>query len=173
MAEPVSLQTLLTYLTLISVPVGVFYHIMTLRNTRKNQQLQLETRQVQLYMQLLDRFTSEENNLKRIRINQLEFEDFEDFIRKYGMEADPETSASRFRVLTELSGIGHLLHRGLIEIEFIPQVIMEVTKNFWEKWGPIELEMRRYSNNPRRSEYVEYLYKEVTKYREEHPELQI
>ena len=43
MAEPVSLQTLLTYLTPISIPVGVIYHIMTLRNTRKNKQPQLKT----------------------------------------------------------------------------------------------------------------------------------
>jgi hypothetical protein len=32
MIEQFSLQTALTYLTLISVPIGVFYHIMTLRN---------------------------------------------------------------------------------------------------------------------------------------------
>jgi len=57
MTEPVSLQTLLTYLTLISVPVGVIYHIMTLRNTRKNQELALETRQAQLFMQLFDRWS--------------------------------------------------------------------------------------------------------------------
>jgi len=56
MAETVTLQTLLTYLTLISVPVGVIYHIMTLRNTRKNQELTLETRQTQLFMQLVDRW---------------------------------------------------------------------------------------------------------------------
>jgi hypothetical protein len=42
------IQTALTYLTLISVPVDVFYHIMTLRNTRRNQELQLETRHAQL-----------------------------------------------------------------------------------------------------------------------------
>jgi hypothetical protein len=52
MAEPLTLQTLLTYLTLISVPVGVFYHIMTLRNTRRNQELTLETRQAQMFMQI-------------------------------------------------------------------------------------------------------------------------
>jgi hypothetical protein len=50
MAEPVSIQTMLTYLTLISVPVGVFYHIMTLRN-------QSRTRQVQLFMQIYNRWT--------------------------------------------------------------------------------------------------------------------
>jgi len=43
MAEPVSLQTLLTYLTLISIPVGVIYYIMTLRNTRKNKQPLMKT----------------------------------------------------------------------------------------------------------------------------------
>jgi len=48
---------------------------------------------------------------------------------------------------------------------------MEVTMNFWEKWGPIEIEQRRYTNNPRRSEYLEYLYNEVVKYRKEQPEL--
>ena len=48
----IDLQTLLTYLTLISVPFGVFYHIMTLNNTRKNQQMQLETRQAQLFFNL-------------------------------------------------------------------------------------------------------------------------
>ena len=48
----VDIQTVLTYLTLISVPVGVAYHIMTLNNTRKNQQMQLDTRQAQLYTTL-------------------------------------------------------------------------------------------------------------------------
>ena len=45
----VDTQTVLTYLTLISVPVGVAYHILTLRN-------QSRTRQAQLFMQLFDRY---------------------------------------------------------------------------------------------------------------------
>lgn len=52
MAEPVSLQTLLTYLTLISVPVGIFYYIMTLRNNSKNQRQTLDTRQTNILMNL-------------------------------------------------------------------------------------------------------------------------
>ena len=69
----IDLQTILTYLTLISIPIGVLYHIMTLRNTSKNQQLQLESRQIQLYMQLLDRFASEENRLRSAQVLQMEF----------------------------------------------------------------------------------------------------
>jgi len=56
MAEPVTLQTLLIYLTLISVSVGVFYHVMTLRNTRKKQQMQLDTRQAQMFTHLYSDF---------------------------------------------------------------------------------------------------------------------
>ena len=55
MAEPLGLQTILTYLTLISVIVGVFYHIMTLRN-------QSRTRQAQLFQQLYQRTIDEESN---------------------------------------------------------------------------------------------------------------
>ena len=61
MVEQLILQTLLTYLTLISVPVGVFYHIMTLRNTGKNQEMQLETRQAQLFMQIYQEMSSPEH----------------------------------------------------------------------------------------------------------------
>ena len=56
----VDIQTLLTYLTLISVPIGIFYYIMTLNNTRKNQQMQLETRQAQLFMNIYNTYRSKE-----------------------------------------------------------------------------------------------------------------
>lgn len=54
------IQTVLTYLTLISVPVGIFYYIMTLNNTRKNQRQQLETRQTHLFMTLYETARSRE-----------------------------------------------------------------------------------------------------------------
>ena len=60
MAEPLTLQTLLTYLTLISVPVGVFYHIMTLNNTSKNQRQTLDTRQTNILMNLYKEWGTDE-----------------------------------------------------------------------------------------------------------------
>jgi len=56
----IDIQTVLTYLTLISVPVGVFYHIMTLNNTRKNQEMQLETRQTQIFLNFFTEWRSKE-----------------------------------------------------------------------------------------------------------------
>jgi hypothetical protein len=49
MVEQLTLQTLIMFIQAAGILVAVIYHIMTLRNTRKNQQLQLESRQLQLY----------------------------------------------------------------------------------------------------------------------------
>ena len=45
MVEPVSLQTLLTYLTPISLTIGVIYHIMILRNTQKTREPSLKAKE--------------------------------------------------------------------------------------------------------------------------------
>ena len=74
----IDLEQLLTYLTLISVPIGVFYHIMTLNNTRKNQQLQLETRQAQLFMQLYNRL-EKDFVTSFLNVMNWEWDSYEDF----------------------------------------------------------------------------------------------
>ncbi len=92
----IDLQTVLTYLTLISVPIGVFYHIMTLNNTRKNQKMQLETRQAQLFMQIYHGMSSPEFYMRSDELLKMEWEDFDDYYRKYGSENNPENYALRF-----------------------------------------------------------------------------
>jgi hypothetical protein len=94
----VDIQNVLTYLTLISVPVGVFYHIMTLNNTRKNQQLQLETRQTQLFMNLYETWRSPDF---RKRSNFVNFQVEYDNLRVFGKNMD-------------LMLIQMLLHHGLL-----------------------------------------------------------
>ena len=168
----VDLETLLTYLTLISVPIGVFYHIITLNNTRKNQEMQLETRKVQLYMQLLDRFSSEESRLRSIEVLKMDVKDYEDYRENWNMYKNPEAAAKRFHVWTELDGLGQLLSEGLISIDFIPPNIQRIVMLHWEKYGPILVEIRNQDEEQKdRNVYFEYLYNEVIKYRKEHPEL--
>jgi len=168
----VDLETLLTYLTLISVPIGVFYHIITLNNTRKNQEMQLETRKVQLYMQLLDRFSSEESRLRSIEVLKMDVKDYEDYRENWNMYKNPEAAAKRFHVWTELDGLGQLLSEGLISIDFIPPNIQRIVMLHWEKYGPVIKEIRNQDEEQKdRNVYFEYLYNEVIKYRKEHPEL--
>ena len=48
----VTYQMVLSTLQTAGILAGITYYIMTLQNTKKNQQLQLETRQAQLFMQV-------------------------------------------------------------------------------------------------------------------------
>ena len=84
-----TLQTLIMFIQAAGIIVAVIYHVMTLRNTRKNQQLQLETRQAQLIMQLWDTYI-EKYRESYIVWRDLEYEDFQDFWNKYGKDKNPD-----------------------------------------------------------------------------------
>ncbi|MFA9437680.1 MAG: hypothetical protein ACEROO_11310 [Candidatus Bathyarchaeota archaeon] len=76
--------------------------------------MQLENRKVQLNMQLLDWFASEENMLRSAKVLEMEFEDFADLKHKWGMNANPEGFAKRIHVLSEFDVIGHLVSEGYL-----------------------------------------------------------
>ena len=160
MAEPVSLQTLLTYLTLISVPVGVFYHIMTLRNTRKNQQMQLETRQAQLFSQYHLRFHEDYPKYSDILMNW-EYEDLDDFTEKYGRAQNPEAYDDWLKLTTFLEGLGVLVKRQLTSTELVSDLMSGFIVRFWEKYKPYTMEMRVKLDWPNAWEHIEYLYDEI------------
>jgi hypothetical protein len=167
----IDLQTVLTYLTLISIPVGVAYHIMTLNNTRKNQHMTLETRQAQMFLTIYNRILEE--NFARTRYNiewVWSWSDFEDFRKKYGPES--ENWPNFVRVMMFLEGIGILLKKGMISASFIDDFISGTTVRIWEKYSEVVFDIRKYYDSPQAYEWVEYLYDEVKAiYNKQHPEL--
>ncbi len=174
MVEPISLQTVLTYLTLISVPVGVFYHIMTLRNTRKNQQLTLETRQAQIFMNI---YNNSFNNpqfweyFQTIRL--LQWKDLDEYQAVFDY-INPETRDNRLAITMILGfyeGVGVLVKENLLDIRMVALLMTGQTKEIWEKLEPVVEEYREYYNYPRWVSEYEYLYNELMKHLEEHPEL--
>jgi hypothetical protein len=160
MAEPIGLQTMLTYLTLISVPVGVFYHIMTLRNQSK-------TRQAQLFMQVYSQYTASKYR-EWNEIIQWEWDDYDDFERKYG---DLDSRNKWSSIGGYLEGLGVFVKEGLIPVRLVSLFITNLTRTYWEKFGPLIEEYRVRMNVPRGGSESEYLYKAIMKYVEEHPEL--
>jgi len=159
-----TLQTLLTFLTLFSVPVGVFYHIMTLRNTRKNQELQLETRQAQLFTQLYSEFRRPETLRLYFKALQMTWDDYDDFIKKYPLE-EWEKRIPFMHISHFYEEIGVLLEEGLIDVNLVIQLIGSPFRLYWEKFEPIVLERRIRDNNPTYFDKMEYLYNEIKKLR--------
>ena len=104
----------------------------------------------------------------------MDYKDLDDYYERLGMNVNPESAAKRFHVWTELGGLGQLLNRGLIDIDFIPTNIQGIVIRQWEKWEPLIMERReRVEGMENRDVYFEYLYNEVVKYRKEHPEITV
>jgi len=165
MAEPITLQTLLTYLTLISVPVGVIYHIMTLRNTRKNQQLQLETRQAQLFMQTYRETSTPEMQTRAFEILAREWTDIADYTEKY--VKDPKEYGEWVSFMLHMNGIGILLKEKYIDSELWYKMDQDGMAPFmwWFKFEPIIMWMREQMNNPALMKYFEYYVEEMIRIR--------
>ena len=134
----IDIQTVLTYLTLISIPVGVAYHIMTLNNTRKNQQLQLETRQTQLFMQTYQKVATPELQTLASELNGWEWKDFDDFKEKYFDDTKKRGDWASTMVLFD--GLGVLLKKHFIDPEMLFNLEQSGTRGgvlLWFKFKPI------------------------------------
>jgi hypothetical protein len=148
----IDLQTVLTYLTLISVPIGVFYHILTLYNTRKNQQQQLETRQAQLLSTYTNMLVSNESIHNAIIYwsNHPEFT-YEEFKEKYPPECEEYRTLTRLFSIYETLGL--LSRRGLVDVELVHEAF-----NFqWDKFKPIIKGWQQDMGSPFIMEHYEWL----------------
>jgi len=168
MAEPVTLQILLTYLTLISVPVGVLYHIMTLRNTRRNQELTLETRHAQMFMGIYGQLNQPEFIDAWRTFMNMEWNTYEEYMQ---IQNDPELGRSLWVLGMFYEPLGVLVKEELVPMRLVAQTITGMTRMYWEKLVPIIEEGRRAMSLPRWYSETEYLYNELMKYIDEHPEL--
>jgi hypothetical protein len=79
----VSLEVLALVLTGLSITASILYYTMTLRNSNKTQQLALENRRAQLYMQLFLRITSEDFMKRSIDLIRLNYSNQDEFFQKF------------------------------------------------------------------------------------------
>ena len=150
-----TLQTLLTFVTLISVPVGVFYYVMTLRN-------QSRSRQIQIIRGL---------NATNIDLTFLswEFSDYDDFMSKFGPESNPESWLNLMDWFTTLEEYGVYVKEGLLDIRLLYLLHGGTIKKSWEILEVL-LEYRIRNNWPRWLIESEYLCKKIIEHGEQHPE---
>ena len=160
----VELQSILTILTLISVPIGVFYHIMTLANTRRNQELTLENRNAQLLMGIYDKYTETELMKQQVEILNSDWKDIEDFWDRYGPQTNPEFYTKFGRLGYYFDGIGVLLKRKLVDKDAIYDLMGVHILQYWNNYyGPLMSGLREKWSNPDAYKQFEYLADEMRK----------
>jgi hypothetical protein len=164
MVEQVTFQTIFQFLQTVSILVGVYYYITTIRTNQRNQELTLETRQLQLYMKVLEDNRTKEFQMQWIDVayNQ-EFKDYEEWREKYGPKTNPEAYANFFHVTNWFQGIGYLVKTGVLDVKVVSEYIRPRSVVFlWEKVEPI-VKVHRETTNPGACESFEYLVHEIEK----------
>ena len=155
-------QTISIIFAGVSIGIAALYYTLTLRNTQRAQQLQLETRQAQLFMQAYNRFTEKEFQKSWFEIvSQWEWDDYDDFMAKYGPKTNSEDASKWGSVLAYFEGLGVFVEQGLIDIELVSRLGSTNIINCWEKFGPVFEEYTRRTGNPYAYDYLEWLYNEL------------
>ena len=161
----ITYQMVLSTIQTIALVVGIIYYLTIMRNNQKNQQLQLETRQAQLYSQIIKELFDENYMKKSIHVLKMEWTDYDDFERKYGSDGNEDAYAERYSFWYFMNNIGFLVHENLISIKNANAVVSQFAIWNWVKFKDVIIKQREVYNMPDFMEYFEYLADELTKYR--------
>ena len=136
--------------------VGLTLTFLELRHLRKERQTSLVT-------DLYSTYGSKEFQIAVAQIFDFEFKDAEDFFKKYGRRANLEAWATWQSVAAFFEQVGILLHRKLIDITLVDDLLSTPIKTTWEKMAPIIKYQRERLHRPQIWEWFEYLYNEMKK----------
>jgi hypothetical protein len=147
-------------LTGIGIIGAIVYYTMTLRNATK-------TRQAQFFMQFVDKIHTPEFLSFWVNMIRWEWEDLEDFERKYGSVDHPDLFGERYSFFSTFNDLGWLVEKGIVNVEDVNALVGPQLFWMWDKFEPIIFEHRRVYNFPDQYMYWERLYIKVMEYRKQ------
>jgi len=141
--------------TVLGILIGIFFGLRQLRDIVKS-------RNTDLFVDLYNQLTSREfQKMYSDIVYNFKWDDYEDWLSKYGPDTNPEAWASFNSVGYFFDGIGVLIHKKLIDIQLVDDLMSSGVIWLWEKTGPIIKERRLRRNRPQIWEWVEYLYYKI------------
>ena len=160
------IETIALVLTGLSITASIVYYATILRNANKTQQLALENRRAQLYMQMFLRITSEDFMKRSIDLIRWNYNDQDEFFQKFN--EDNTFAAKWISQLWHIDGLGFLMSEGLIEPEMVYSFGGgSAHVNHWNKWEPVIEEMRSQRSDPEFLKWFEYLTEQMKELRQE------
>ena len=158
-------------LTGLGLTASIVYYASVLRNANKTQQMQLETRQTQLFMQMYNQVNSQDFWRTWAELMTLEVRDYDDFLDKFDHRINPDNFGKRANIWFSYNVLGQLLYDGKLEIHEVNRLAGVTSVLQWEKWKDIIVELRERQDISNYMMGFEYLVKHIKQYRDEHPEL--
>ncbi len=173
----ITYQMVLSTLQTIALIVGIAYYLFIMRNSQRNQELArkaqeqaLETRQAQLLMNIMNSYRSPEFRKQWHTLWNLEWSDFDDFKERY--EGNVEVITAWTSVITYFESVGVITKNRLIDIQLIHSLLALGIKLVWERYKPLIMgDREQFKEYAVAWDDCEYLYHEILRYEQQHPEL--
>ena len=158
----VQIENLALVLTGVGLIASIIYYASILRNANRTQQMQLENRQAQLFMNIYSKLLSNEAIDNEFILNDIEMKTADDYWR---IQRDPDKYRAMTWFMVYYEGIGVLVRENHVSIELVAQMISGNILWYWETFGDAFIDLR--SSWPRFMVELEYLYERVKEYLEE------
>jgi hypothetical protein len=149
--------SLVNFAELVVLTVGVVIALQQLRDIKNTREIELETRQAQLFMQIFGRHFERETRENMTFVDRLQYENYDDFTEKYGLENNPDY-LKLSSLATYYEGIGVFVKRNLIDPTMVDDLMSGPIIRFWEKMSKYIEELRTRTGHFESLEHVEYLY---------------
>jgi hypothetical protein len=150
--------------TAIAAVVGVRSYINSSKRAEELKRREQETRELDIYMQLVRQTRTPEFMKQWATVSGLDFKDNADFFKKYGPTVDPDVFSAYLTVIQTYNCIALLVKKGTLSIETLYNLV--VFQAFKSAWAKAKLQMKGWSEdygyNP--WEALEWLIGEIDRY---------
>jgi hypothetical protein len=139
------------------VLVGIVYYVLEMRHQGK-------VRETDVIVRMNPSFNVSliEWQQAALKVANLQFKDYQDFVDKYGsLATETPTIMAIHTIGNYYEAIGYLLKRKLVGIDYVWNCYGEAVIQLWEKLKPVVEGFRKQYNVPTAWQPVEYLYREM------------
>ena len=166
----ISIEQVVYAVPLLALTVSIFYYAVNIRTANKNQKMQLETRHAQLFLNIYNHLlTNQPTRDAHKLMSNWRWSSFEELWETIFGPENEENMDALFLIGSYYNCVGILVKEDLLDIRFVDTMTFWIAM-FWGLLGPYIDEVRAKTYQGLFIE-AEYLYKELMKYRKEHPEV--
>jgi hypothetical protein len=156
MVDLAMLQVVRDLVAIFGVLAGFTYYVITVRNANK-------VRKTQLALQLSDKLRDLEATKIDIELYEMEWIDFDDFLRKYDSTVNPDNFAKRNLIWSLFQELGYMLYQNLVDRETVYNLLQGPRSILhWTKFESIIMAQRERYNDPHWYRWFEYLATEIS-----------
>jgi len=146
---------------LVVLIVGVAIALQQLNDLKHTREMELETRQAQLFSVLMERMDNVEWWRHYMNIRDAHGTTYEEWQEK--AREDPDVYGGFMSILSFLNHVGWLVRKGLIDIQVIRETLRIVVIRVHENTRPILDEYEKVTGTRQRFLHLEYLYDSLKK----------